>query len=439
MKEDKISKSKTSRLFKIGKTLVKASGAYALEKGKQKAMELTSKIEDSQEYVAQIKAAKELISTMGHLKGGMMKLGQMISITDDLMLPKEVTDLFKVLQKDTSFMPKIDLLKQFKESFDQTPEDLFSEFDYRPMAAASIGQVHKAKLKSGEYVAVKVQYPNIEKIVENDLKQMDTIKTMLEKIIPNMEASDHIIGELKRSLMEECNYILEAKNIKAFGENFKDSDKIIIPKVFEEYSTKTILTMEFMEGDHYEETLDYPQEVRDNLAQAFYDFHFTSLCDHRHIHADPQHGNYLFSHDKITVLDFGATKEFTKEFVTSYLSFSKSISTKDLPRFKKHMCEFNFLKDDASEERVQQYFDLIYEFYAPFIVKGRQKVKGDNPFQSLFDFLKSIKFKDKTAPDENFILLDRANIGVYMKVRKWDASVDWLSMIEKQQKIYGIE
>jgi len=439
MKEDKISKSKTSRLFKIGKTLVKASGAYALEKGKQKAMELTSKIEEGNEYIAQIKAAKELITTMGHLKGGMMKLGQMISITDDLMLPKEVTDLFKVLQKDTSYMPKLDLLKQFKESFDQLPSDLFLEFDYKPIAAASIGQVHKAKLKTGEYVAVKIQYPNIESIVENDLKQMDTIKKMLEKVIPSMEASDHIIDELKRSLMEECDYIKEAQNIKVFGENFKDCNEIVIPRVFEEFSTKFILTMEFMEGDHYEDTLDYPQDVKDKLAQIFYDFHFTSLCDHRHIHADPQHGNYLFKHDKVIVLDFGATKEFSKDFVTRYLSFSKSISTKNLPRFKKHMCEFNFLKEDASDQKVEEYFNLIYEFYAPFIVEGRHKVKGDNPFQSLFEFIKSIKFKDKTVPDENFILLDRANIGVYMKARKWNASVDWLSMIEKQQKIYGIE
>ncbi|OUR99543.1 hypothetical protein A9Q84_00555 [Halobacteriovorax marinus] len=439
MKEDKISNSKTGRLFKIGKTLVKATGAYALEKGKQKAQELTSKIEDGQEYVAQIKAAKELISTMGHLKGGMMKLGQMISITDDLMLPKEVTDLFKVLQKDTSYMPKEDLIKQFQDSFQTSPDELFLEFEYKPIAAASIGQVHKAKLKSGEYVAVKVQYPNIESIVEKDLEQMDTIKKMLEKVIPNMEASDHIIDELKRSLLEECDYIQEAKNIKSFHKNFKDSNEILIPKVFEELSTKTILTMEFMEGDHFEETLDYPQEVRDNLAQTFYDFHFTALCEYRHIHADPQHGNYLFTHDKIIVLDFGATKEFTKDFITRYLSFSKSISTHDLTKFKKHMCEFNFLKDDATDERVEEYFELIHEFYAPFIVEGKQKVQGENPFQSLFNFLNAIKFKDKTVPDENFILLDRANIGVYMKARKWNASVDWLSMINKYQKMYGIE
>jgi len=439
MKEDKISKSKTSRLFKIGKTIIKASSSYAITKGVQKAKSLTHKIEEGQEYIAQIKAAKELISTMGHLKGGMMKLGQMISITDDLMLPKEVTDLFKVLQKDTSYMPTKDLISQFQLAFGKRPDEIYAEFDYIPMAAASIGQVHKAKLKTGDIVAVKVQYPDIENIVKSDLKQIDTIKNIIEKLMPNMEDSDHIIEELKRSLLEECDYIKEASSIEAFHLYYDESEIISVPKVFREYSTHNVLTMEFMHGDHYDQTSNYPQEVKDKLAQVFYDFHFTSFFKHRHIHTDPQHGNYLFGHNKIVVLDFGSTKTFSEQFVRSYLSFLKSLSTKDLTLFEKHMREFNFIKKTSNLD-IQEYFNIIYEFYAPFTIPGKHKLNEaqDNPFKALFNFMKTIKLKDKTAPDENFIMLDRANIGVYMKARKWDAAIDWVSIIEKYQKEYNV-
>ncbi len=437
MKEDKISKSKSARLFKVGKTIFRASSTYALEKGVQKAKQLTNKVEEGQQYMAQIKAAKELIETMGHLKGGMMKLGQMISITDDLMLPKEVTDLFKVLQKDTSYMPTKDVVAQFQNSFQKRPDELFSDFEYKPLAAASIGQVHKAKLKTGETVAVKVQYPGIEQIVKNDLKQIDTIKNIIERMIPGLEDSGHIIEELKRSLLEECDYIKEAQSISVFNEYYQDSEVIFVPRVYPELSSKAILTMEFMEGDHYDDTHAYPQEVKDKLAQEFYDFHFTSLFKYRHIHTDPQHGNYLFKHDKIIVLDFGSTKTFTPEFVRNYLSFLKSLSTNDLELFEKHLLDFHFIRENSPVD-IQEYFDIIYEFYSPFTVKGKNKVVQENPFKSLINFINNIKLKDRGAPDENFIMLDRANIGVYMKARKWDAAIDWVTIIEEYQSVYNV-
>ena len=244
----KFKSGRLSRFSKISSSLVIAGAHLASSKIKEKIKNI-----DQSNMAAKIQASKEIIETMGSMKGGLMKLGQMISITEDLVLSPEVSALFKKLQKSAPPMNDSDLDKMFKNSFGKKPEDFFATFNRKPIAAASIGQVHKATLQSGEKVAVKVQYPEIKKAITADFKNVDKLKSVLLLLFPNLPNIDNYLEEMRRSIIEECDYIQEKENIKWFRENLMPRiEHLYIPKVFSKYSSETILTMEFVEGDTIE-------------------------------------------------------------------------------------------------------------------------------------------------------------------------------------------
>ena len=436
MDEKPFVKSKTQRLFSLGKTVLKAGGKYALAQGKIKTEKIihdaNNKLIEKKETLAQIKAATELISALGNMKGAAMKLGQMLSITDDLLLSKEVTDLFKVLQKETSYMPKAQVDEVFLSNFSKIPSELFKNFEYKAIAAASIGQVHKAQLHSGEFVAIKIQYPDIEDVIRNDLKNIDHLKNLVGIIIPDHPKIDPIIEELKRSLIEECNYIRERENIIEFKSMLKDDfPKILIPSTYEDYCTKKVLTMDYMTGATFDETLDWSKKDREEISKLYYHYYLYTVFHKRLFHSDPQHGNFLFNKDEMILLDFGSTMKLEKEFIDKYISTIKSVFEKDYEVFKFHMIDFGIFKKEVAEEQLIKFYQLLHEYIAPYSEEGSFPVQDVNPFKSFLDFAISVPFKHRGVPHKNFVLLDRANIGMYMKLKKWGADIDWVSPRKK--------
>ena len=198
-----IKTTKIGRLTKMGTTLAKATGKFFVKKTFDRTLK------EARDLKVKIEVAKDIVQSMGELKGAFMKMGQMLSISDDLLLPPEISELFKELQKDAPPMPRSDLDKVFLNSFGKIPEGIFKSFDRKPLAAASIGQVHKAVLPSGEEVAVKVQYPNILKATQNDFKNIDQIKKFFSLIFPNVVDVTNLVVEMKRSLLQECDYVKE--------------------------------------------------------------------------------------------------------------------------------------------------------------------------------------------------------------------------------------
>jgi predicted unusual protein kinase regulating ubiquinone biosynthesis (AarF/ABC1/UbiB family) len=436
MDEKPFINSKAKRFFSLSKTVIKATGEYALSQGKIKAQKLVGQasqsIEKKQQTIAQIKAAKELISSMSNMKGAAMKFGQMLSITDDLLLSKEITDLFKVLQKESSYMPRDQVDEVFMDNFNTTPLKLFKEFDYKAIAAASIGQVHKAELHSGEIVAIKIQYPNIEEVIANDLKNIDYLKSLVRIIMPGHPKIDPIIEELKKSLLAECNYQQEEQNMQEFKVMLKDEfPNIFIPSSFSEFCTKRVLTMEYFEGETFDQTLDWNDQDREEISQLYYHYYLFTVFHKRHFHSDPQHGNFLFQKGKMILLDFGSTKTLEEDFIKKYISAIKSVFEDDFQQFKFHMIDFGIFKADVTEDQLLICFELLNEYVAPYGRDGAFAINNVNPFKPFLDFAVNIPFKYRGVPHQNFVLLDRANVGMYMKLKKWGAKVDWATPRKK--------
>lgn len=388
-----------------------------------------------------VEAAQKIVENMGELKGAVMKLGQMLSITQDLVFPKEVTELFKKLQKDAPPMSDEDLLSVFKKTFQSSPEEVFAEFNRTPFAQASIGQVHRAKLKDGTDVAVKVQYPNIKQAIVHDFKNLDRLDQMFGILFKQKPDIESTLEEIKDVLALECDYTHELKQLKEFGNLLSQHPcQIRVPKAFEDYSGEHILTMEFMQGDSFDETLHYSQEVKDKLGQTLYDFFHISLYEFNKLHTDPQSANYLFQEDEIILLDFGATKSFDHTFILHYTKLLKALEESDFSSYAQEMINLGFFTDKDMQENagriVRRHYQMIHKFYSPYVKEGVRALENDNPFEMAKGFLKEIELKGRKAPRPDFFHLDRAHLGLYSKLRAWKSHIDWKTQRDKSREIF---
>lgn len=429
--------NRLGRFAKLGKSLTKATGHLAMEKVEstfQKALEKKGEVQDLQRKAL---AAKELIKSMGELKGALMKLGQMLSITEDLFIPPEISKLFSELQKNAPPMKDSEIDDVFIKSFGKKPEELFESFERVPIAAASIGQVHRARLSSGEAVAVKVQYPKIVHAIKNDFENLDGIKKLVTLLFPKTPNIDSYLLELKRSLAEECDYVKEREAVDFFRINTSEKcPNVLIPKTYEEYSSETVLTLEFMEGDDFVTSKNYSQEEKNFLGQVVYDFHNYCFYQLRKIHTDPQYGNFLFKKDKVIYLDFGSVRSFGEEFVKDYILLLKSIEEENVESYRDVLLRFGFFEEEDKDQLFKDHLRMVSDLYRPYTRKGKHSIPSVNPLDLVKGFVDNIDLKGRKSPREEFLLLDRAHLGLYTKLRGWKAEIDWVTAKEEGWRFY---
>ncbi len=423
----KLVSGRIERLSKLGVKLAKATGKLA--KGHLIANQEASKV------LSKIEASKEIIEAMGELKGAFMKIGQMLSLTEDMVLPDEVSSLFKKLQKEAPPMTEKELNNVFLEEFQKLPEELFDLFERKPMAAASIGQVHRAILKTGEEVAIKIQYPNIQQAIKNDFKNVKAIERIFKLLLPNLPEIKDTIEEIKDSIINECDYELEANEARFFKKTLEaEFNNIKVPSVFDKYSSKRILTLELMRGDSFDDTLKYSQSDRNKLGQTLFDSYMYSLYQLNRIHSDPQNGNYLFDQDKIIILDFGSTKTFTEEFVLLYLRLLLSIEKNNFEQYREITINLGLCLDSDSEEFFKEHFEFVSRLYGPYQKNGHFPINENvNPFKSTFSFIKNKSLRGR-SPQRDLFLLDRSTLGLFTKLKAWQSKVNWVESKEKYRK-----
>ncbi len=428
---------KFGRFAKLGRSLTKATGHLALDKLGSTIDKAAKKKKEVEDLHRKALAAKEVVKSMGELKGALMKLGQMLSITEDLILPPEITQLFRELQKNAPPMRREEIESVFQKSFSKGPDELYQRFNWEPIAAASIGQVHEAWIDDNTKVAVKVQYPKIVQAIKNDFDNLEALKKVVAVLFPRVPNIDSYLIELKRSLAQECDYRQEKEAVDFFREKSQERfPNILIPKTYGELSSETILTLEFMEGHDFIETKKYAQERRDELGQLLYDFHNFCFYELGRLHTDPQYGNYLFKEDKIIVLDFGSVRSFDRDFVADYIELLQSIEAKDLTRYRRVLLSFGFFDEDDPDQLFSDHLEMVHDLYRPYIRQGKNAIPGVNPLDLVKGFVDKIDLKGRKSPREEFLLLDRAHLGLYTKLRGWQAAIDWVTTKEEGWRLY---
>lgn len=261
-----------------------------------------------------LKAAIALLGTMSYLRGTVMKIGQTLASYPSLV-PEQFVDMLGALHFEAPPMHFSLLREHVRNELGQDPEDLFAEFDTKAFAAASLGQVHRARLKNGRQVAVKIQYPQIAKTIRSDFKNFNAIvfPMRLSKNWDNLKTQWQDICDM---LERETDYELEAESLRKARLVFRDDDEVVVPRVYPELSTRHVLTMDFIAGKHMAAFLQTnpTQERRDRHGHQIF-LAWSRLYYQLHtIYADPHPGNFLFMDDgRLGLIDFGCCREADAE------------------------------------------------------------------------------------------------------------------------------
>jgi predicted unusual protein kinase regulating ubiquinone biosynthesis (AarF/ABC1/UbiB family) len=280
-------------------------------------------------HAAHVESAEEAAKLMGNMKGVFMKLGQIVSFADDA-LPAQAKASLQTLQKDAPPMA-FKLVRQVIER--ELGGDLHARFkhvDEEPLAAASIGQVHRAQLRDGTDVVLKVQYPGVDAAIEGDLGAIGRMAGMIGAMRPSLDVPA-VLAELRARIVDELDYRKEARSQALFAQLWDGHPMIRVPRVYAEHTTKRVLTSAFVRGFGF---YDFVREADDRekrvAAAAIGDFVFDSMFCHLAYNGDPHPGNYLFHDDgAVTFLDFGCVKRFSPAQMSELMQFFRAICEGD--------------------------------------------------------------------------------------------------------------
>jgi predicted unusual protein kinase regulating ubiquinone biosynthesis (AarF/ABC1/UbiB family) len=263
--------------------------------------------------------AEAMLKTLGEMKGLPLKLGQMASYIDGLAPPGYEEKFKHVLQRLQQKAPPLSreaAVKVIREDLGAPPLSIFESWEPDPFAAASIGQVHRAVTRGGERVAVKVQYPGIDRAIENDLKSLSMLETMIAPVGRRYHSKEGL-EEVKSVFLAELDYGLEAQTADTFRRIHQDDPEIVIPRVHHSLTTRRVLTCELIDGIDYATFCETASaDDKSAAGQTIWRFMFRALFRHGHLYADPHPGNYRFlGGGRVAFLDFGCSKRMPPDLV----------------------------------------------------------------------------------------------------------------------------
>jgi predicted unusual protein kinase regulating ubiquinone biosynthesis (AarF/ABC1/UbiB family) len=266
-----------------------------------------------------------LTDGLSHLRGAALKMGQMLSMDSGVILPAELTAILGRMRDDARHMPPKQLQSTLNAEWGSGWLSRFARFDVRPFAAASIGQVHRAKTHDGQDLAIKVQYPGVRDSIDSDIDNMATLMR-LPGLVPQGMDMTPLMAEAKRQLHAEADYLAEAQNLSTFRDLLDRSEMFVLPKLHPAFCTSRVLAMSFIESAALDSLIDAPQTVRDRVATALIDLVLRELFLFKTMQTDPNLANYRYDPKtgQIVLLDFGAVQPIAPELVDDFRALARA-------------------------------------------------------------------------------------------------------------------
>jgi predicted unusual protein kinase regulating ubiquinone biosynthesis (AarF/ABC1/UbiB family) len=375
--------------------------------------------------------AEDVANTLGAMKGVMMKIGQMASYVDDGLSPAVRRTLARLQDSVPPMGPEL-AATVVAEELGAPPERAFARWDPQPIAAASIGQVHRAVTLDGQAVAVKVQYPGIADMMAADLRNVALLRRILRVTAPAQDV-DALLTELRDRVLEELDYRREAASQQQFAAFYRDHPTIHVPPIISELSTRRVLTTGLSDGARFAELASWPQRERDLAAETIYRFVFRSLYEIGAFNGDPHPGNYLFHRGgQVTFLDFGLVKHFTAAELEPLLQMNRDICVEHDPEaFRRTLESAGFLRQGApvSTEAIVEHLAVFYD-----------TIREPGPLTITSDYASSVvrRFFDVRSPlaeyiaiPQSYVILQRINLGLFAILGELSATANWRAISEE--------
>lgn len=375
---------------------------------------------------------ERIVATLCKIRGAALKLGQMLSIQDEDLVPKDVQAIFERVRQSADFMPVWQMEKQLELSLGKDWKNLVSEFDPKPFAAASIGQVHEATLKStGSKIAMKVQYPGVAESLDSDIALLMTV-LKYTNIIPKGLYLEEALVVAKKELKWEVDYKREAAASKKFKQAFKDHPNIYVPKIIPELTSSKVLSTEFVHGVTVDKCEDFDQETRNNVSQLVLQLCLTELFELRFMQTDPNFANFLYNPDTgtLNLIDFGASRTFDKEWVRNYMEVIKCAINNDREGIVHYSVKLGFLTGYEMSSFSEAHCDAVLVLGDAFRTNGPFDFGSQDTTKKIMKLMPTMLKHRLTPPPEETYSLHRKMSGAFLLCSKLKANIQCNTMFD---------
>ena len=371
------------------------------------------------------------------MRGAALKVGQLLSLESGDILSPELSTILSELRNNAEPMPFEQVKEVLVSSWGKNYMQYFEIFEEMPMAAASIGQVHKCKLRNGKVLAVKIQYPGIKESIDSD---MDSLEFLLEKsgIVPHSFNLSELISAGRKQLHKETNYTSEASFLDLFGQLLVNDKNFSVPHLDENFTTDKTLAMEFKPGVTIDKIASGDQAIKDRVIYNVFDLFFRELFQFNLVQTDPNYANFLFNNNtkKIILLDFGATVSVSPEISFKFRKLFLETMRSNKKEAKEALIDLGIVDKNLPNLLVMKIIDLYWEEMKP-IREGRNFDFGSSHIvEKIEDLSGEVIFLESKIqiPSIEVLSIQRKVGGLFLLARRFKSKIDVTGIINKYIK-----
>ncbi|HHX8394384.1 TPA: ABC1 kinase family protein [Vibrio alginolyticus] len=429
-KERSLPTHRISRFSKFASLATRVAGNVIAEGTKQIAKGNKPKAKD---LLLTPQNIARLTDQLAHLRGAAMKLGQMLSMDAGDVLEPELADILSRLRSNADPMPAKQLNAVMESSLGTNWKAEFLSFNFKPIASASIGQVHQAYSDAGDNLAVKVQYPGIRKSIDSDV---DNVGTLLKVVglIPESVDYKGLLEEAKKQLHDEADYAREAQFAIRYHDALKEHPHFVVPKIHTGSCSDSVLAMEFIDGSPIEQIEHYDQSTRDFVMHSLLELLFRELFEFKMVQTDPNFANYLYIENtrQIGLLDFGATREYSERFSSGYRQAFSSVVNDDEQGLNDALEQIGFFAQSIKPEQRMAILDLVKMACEPMLIDEAYDFKASGLAQKLREAgtILSMEQEYWHTPPADALFLHRKISGMYLLAARIGAKVNIRQLVQ---------
>ncbi len=376
--------------------------------------------------------ARRLAARLARLRGAAMKIGQLVSLQGDDVLPPEFAQALAVLRSQAAPMPAQQLHGVLGREYGAGWQRLFARFDDEPIAAASIGQVHRVTAADGRELALKIQYPGVARSIGSDVDNVAVLLRLLNVLPVDIDV-DGLAAEAKRQLTQEADYLQEATFLERYARLVADEPALLVPRVHRDLTTARIMAMDFVEGEPLDVLATAPQARRNTVAALLERLLFRELFEFRLMQTDPNFANYLYQprSGRVVLLDFGATRSFDADFVGHFARITRGVIDGDRTAVARAPIRIGYALPDDAPERIAAVVDVCFLVREPLRHAGRYDFgRSDLPARVRdLGFELALRRRLLRPPPPETIFLQRKLVGSFLLLARIGAQVNAQALV----------